>query len=333
MAKAYPKCLKSLQKKRTLFWHRHCKSIRQENVAVPHSGQTSQAHLVPKTKPVQQLGQKVPAHIVKAVADASAKVGVNFAYLMDKANTESSFNPTAKAKTSSASGMFQFIESTWLDMVNKYGAQHGLAKQADAISKTRDGKLVVADKATRREILELRKDPKVASLMAAEYANENKKTLEKNLGRTVGETELYLAHFLGAGGATKFLKAMDRNPSASAASLLPEAASSNRSVFFGKSGKSFTLAQVFDRFEQKFDNAGTYVAELQPSTNTLPAMADVHETVQPGAVPGAATPLFSTHLLAALSTGEEDNSISISPGSLGIYDMPVQPRPAFEGFA
>lgn len=307
---------------------------------MPHSGQTNQALLMPKTKPIQQLGQKVPAHIVKAVQDASAKVGVSFAYLMDKADTESSFNPTAKAKTSSASGMFQFIESTWLDMVNKYGAQHGLAKQADAISKTRDGKLVVADRATRREILDLRKDPKVASLMAAEYAKENKQTLERSLGRDVGETELYLAHFLGAGGATKFLKAMDRNPSAKAASLLPEAASSNRSVFYGSSGKSLSLAQVFDRFDAKFDKANTYLADTTTAPDTLPAMADVREHVQPGAVPGAATPLFSTHLLAALSTGEEGEGVTpaaynpaIYPGSIGVYDLPLQPRPAFEGFA
>ncbi len=306
---------------------------------MPISGHSQSQALGSTLKSNQGLGGgsgRVPAHILQAVQQASARTGVSFAYLIDKAGTESSFNPNAKASTSSASGLYQFIESTWLDMVDKHGAKYGLSDQAAAITRTKDGKPMVASKAARQDILELRKDPKVAALMAAEFAKDNKQTLEKNLGRSVGETELYLSHFLGATGATRFLKAMERNPSASAASLLPEAASANRSVFFASNGSSQTLAQIYNRFDSKFDDSEAYVADAAAAA-LIPAVADSSESLaysrQPGAVPGAAMPLFSTHLLAAIDSGEERQFATPNMGSIGVYDLPVMPRPAFEGFA
>ncbi len=216
----------------------------------------SRADALSTTKVVksQQVSSHAPAGIVKAVADASAKVGVSFSYLMNKAEAESSYNPTAKAKTSSASGLYQFIDSTWLDMVSKYGAKHGLGQYADAIDKTASGKAVVTNAAMKKDILALKNDPKVSALMAAEYAGENKAYLEKQLGRAVSDTDLYLAHFLGAGGACKFLRAMDRNGACTAASVLPDAAAANKSVFYSKtSGNARTLDQIYAKFESKFN--------------------------------------------------------------------------------
>lgn len=320
---------------------------------MPVSGQNASAIPLPPALPSQRLSQgrgvEVPAHIYQAVADASAKVGVSFAYLMDKAGTESSFNPDAKARTSSASGLFQFIERTWLDMVDRHGAKYGLSEYADAINKRSDGTPVVADRTLRKEILELRKDPKIAALMAAEYAGENKKTLERNLGREVGDTELYLAHFLGAGGATRFLKAMDRNPSASAASLLPEAAQSNRGVFYSRNtGRALTLAQIYDRFDNKFDSGVTYVADAPievPETDFMSAMLDPKDAgledvlladyrPQPGAISGADRPFLTTYLLSALEApGEAEQALNaVNPGSLYQAAAREVPKPAFVGF-
>ena len=58
-----------------------------------------------------------PKNVLNSIAKASAHTGVNFAYLMQQASAESSFKSTAKAKGSSASGLYQFIDSTWMNMV------------------------------------------------------------------------------------------------------------------------------------------------------------------------------------------------------------------------
>ncbi len=193
--------------------------------------------------------------VIQAVRGASQRTGVSFDYLMDKAKQESSFNATAKAGTSSATGLFQFIESTWLQTVKKYGKDFGLGKYADKISG--DGK--VADAAARREILQLRNDPKIASNMVAAMTKDNADYLQTSLGNKVGETDLYLAHFLGLSGAKKFLKEKQGNPGQMAADLFPQAAKANKNVFYDASGKKRSLAQVYDFFAAKMgegDGAG-----------------------------------------------------------------------------
>lgn len=187
--------------------------------------------------------------IVKAIRTASASTGVNFSYLMEKASVESSFQPTAKARTSSATGLFQFIDKTWMSMVKKYGDKYGLGTLANKI----DDNGRCADRATRNKILSLRNDPEKAACLAAEYAAENKNYLEQHTSANVGSTELYMAHFMGASGATDFLNALEVNPDANAARLFPKAAASNRNVFFDSAtGKPRTLQGVYDFFAQKF---------------------------------------------------------------------------------
>ena len=119
---------------------------------------------------LQALANRAGAKITSAIQDASAKTGVGFSYLLQQANVESSFNANAKAKTSSATGLYQFIESTWLSMVKEHGDKYGLGDYADKISN--NGR--VASRADRNQILALRKDPEIASAMAAEYEAENK---------------------------------------------------------------------------------------------------------------------------------------------------------------
>ena len=52
--------------------------------------------------------------ITSAIQSASKTTGTEFNYLVQTAARESAFNPKAQATTSSARGLFQFIESTWL---------------------------------------------------------------------------------------------------------------------------------------------------------------------------------------------------------------------------
>ena len=185
--------------------------------------------------------------VTAAIKKASADSGVSFSYLMTKAATESGFRTDAKASTSSATGLYQFIEKTWLNMVREHGDKVGLGRYSDALEGGRvDGKL-------RKEILELRNDPGTAAHMAAQYASDNKEHLEKTVGCKVGDTELYLAHFLGPGGAQKFLNAYRADPNRAAASVCPDAAGSNRSIFYDRSGSARTLREVYNRFAAKFE--------------------------------------------------------------------------------
>lgn len=196
-----------------------------------------------------------PQDVLQAIQSASRKTGVDFNYLVDQARAESGFRSDIKASTSSATGLYQFIESTWLATVKAHGAEHGLAAQANKIQIDFQGRHFVADPQDKREILNLRKDPAVASLMAAEFASDNQNYLEAKTGRDVNATDLYFAHFLGAGGASRFLSAMDDNPSRNAAALMPKAAAANKNVFYHKDGSPKSLAQVYDNFDKKFASA------------------------------------------------------------------------------
>lgn len=184
------------------------------------------------------LSARAPSHIIGAIKTASAKTGVDFAYLMEKAAAESSFNPTVKAKSSSATGLFQFIDSTWMGMVKKHGAKYGIDPNQ-----------------SKQSLLNLRKDPALSSFMAAEFAKDNKMHLEKTVGGSIGNTELYFAHFMGAGGASAFLNQLKQNPNAIGADLFPEAANANRNVFYdAKTGNPRSLQEIYNFFDKKFSD-------------------------------------------------------------------------------
>lgn len=208
--------------------------------------------------------------VIHAIQQASARTGVDFAYLLNKADQESSLNPNAQASTSSASGLFQFIKSTWLKMVKDHGADYGLTKEANAITE-KNGQLVVNNPEMRERILNLRHDPVLSSAMAAEFTKENKDYLDASVGGNIGSTELYMAHFLGAGGASTFLNKMRAAPDAPAADFLSDAAQANPNVFYSKSGKALSLKEIYSRFAAKFDNkpVGTFaVASAVPPAQT-----------------------------------------------------------------
>lgn len=198
------------------------------------------------------------AAVSSALKRASEATGVGFDYLYRVAARESSLNPDAKAQTSSAAGLFQFIEQTWLEAVRKYGAAHGLSRYAADIETGPDGKLSVANEARRREILDLRFDPEKAAALAGELARENRTALEKALGRAVDAAELYAAHFLGAGGARKLLSA---GPSESAAALLPAAAAANRHVFY-EGGRARSVSEVIDGFRKSVGDAEGAIRDI-----------------------------------------------------------------------
>ncbi len=190
------------------------------------------------------------ARVRTAIAQAAAAAGVDFAYLYNQARVESSLDPRARAATSSAAGLFQFTGQTWLAMLEKHGAAHGLGWAADAIERVGKG-YAVRDPALRGSINDLRFDPDLSSAMAAELAADNRAQIEAHLGRPAEPVDLYLAHFLGSAGATSFLTAHDADPEMAAAPLFPAAAAANRAVFYSPSGAPRSLGDIRDRFAAK----------------------------------------------------------------------------------
>ncbi|MGE4321516.1 MAG: lytic transglycosylase domain-containing protein [Sphingobium sp.] len=191
------------------------------------------------------------SRVTNAIAMASRRTGVDFAYLLGQAKIESSLNPTARATTSSARGLYQFIDQSWLAVIDKHGSGHGLGWASDAISRGGNGRYYVSDPNLRQQILDLRNHPETASVMAAEHAADNKAYLEKRLGREAEPVDLYMAHFLGVGGAAKFLGAHDRAPGTAAASHFPAAARANRAVFYDRQGNARSFADIRERFAVK----------------------------------------------------------------------------------
>ncbi len=201
---------------------------------------------------VKIAGQAVERSTLKGLQAASAKSGVSFQYLVAKAAQESSLDADAQARTSSATGLFQFTRGTWLDMMHRYGSQYGYGDLAQKITVTDGGKTVVKDAAAERRLLDLREDPEASGLMAAAYAQDNAATLENKLGRLPDSADLYLAHFLGASGASTILGAAQDAPDTAAASLLPAAANANRSIFYTPGGAARSAADVVEIVRERF---------------------------------------------------------------------------------
>ncbi len=183
--------------------------------------------------------------IVASLQSAAASTGTDFRYLLSTAMRESSLKPQAQSGTSSAVGLFQFVEQTWLGLMKNYGAKYGLGSMANAISMGSDGRWHADNAADRQAILALRKDPKVSALMEGEFANESRTQLESTLGRSVCNGELYAAHFLGPEAACKLISMSASDPNASAATSFPQAAGANRSVFYHADGTPKTVREVY----------------------------------------------------------------------------------------
>jgi hypothetical protein len=183
--------------------------------------------------------------VVDAIRQGAKASGVEFEYLLNTAQRESSLDPTAKARTSSATGLFQFIEQTWLGMVKTDGARLGLSEEARQIAQRSDGSFAVADPAARREILALREDPAIASSVAGALTQRNRDMLANELGREPRPADLYIAHFLGAGGAVQLIRQAGASPQASAADIFPEAAKANRSIFYDRAGAPRGAGEVY----------------------------------------------------------------------------------------
>ncbi|MEA2862779.1 MAG: hypothetical protein QOC84_735 [Bradyrhizobium sp.] len=219
--------------------------------------------------------------VAGAIKQAANTTGTSFEYLLATAKMESNFNPMAAAPTSSARGLFQFIDQTWLGTVKEAGTQLGYGAYADAITKSSSGTYSVSNPAARTAVMNLRDDPAAASAMAGVLTQSNSFKLTGKIGRRPTDGELYMAHFMGVGGAAKLISNAEDNPQASGARLFPNAAAANRSIFYDSSGRARTVSEVYSVLTSRYASAAS-------SPATVTAMAAVGETPSRVALASAA---------------------------------------------
>jgi hypothetical protein len=233
--------------------------------------------------------------VAGAIKQAANSTGTSFQYLLATAKMESDFNPTAGASTSSAHGLYQFIDQTWLATVKDAGGQIGYGQYADAITKTSSGDYTVSDPAARQAIMKLRDDPSASSAMAAVLTQNNSFQLTGKIGRRPTDGELYMAHFMGVGGAAKLIANAEDNPQASGARLFPNAASANHSIFYDRQGRARSVSEVYAELNSRYAGAAN-------SHATQTALAMYGNTSAGVSVASAAAPARAIDNAAYLST-------------------------------
>jgi hypothetical protein len=218
-----------------------------------------------------------------AIQRASSATGVDFGFLMRAAKRESGFNPGAKAPTSSAAGLFQFVDQTWMSTLKKHGAKYGYAQYADMIQQGSDGRFHVSDAQARQAVLNLRLDPHAASLMAGELTTEHASYLRGRVGRDPTPGELYAAHFLGPQGSAKLIEAARDNPQADAAALFPDAAIANRAIFY-RGGKPASVLEVYANLTNGSSGAGSAASAASTASTAAPSQGGFLQFASAGRV-------------------------------------------------
>ncbi|MBI4275075.1 MAG: transglycosylase SLT domain-containing protein [Rhizobiales bacterium] len=248
-------------------------------------------------------------NVTGAIRQAANVTGASFQYLLATAQVESGLNPSARAATSSAGGLFQFIEQTWLGTLKEAGPSLGYGRYADAITRNQSGRYVVSDPAIARTILDLRQDAKANALMAGVFTRSNALKLQATLGRQATDGELYMAHFLGAAGASRLLETAAQNPQARAADLFPYGARANRSIFYDKQGHARSVAQVAQVLSHRYDvaaaahNVAPIAANAVRPTAPVPP-AKIAEVAQIAQVARAAQITQAAKVASGIPAGE-----------------------------
>ena len=226
--------------------------------------------------------------LVETIVHAADLAGVDPRLLMAIADKESSFVVRARAPTSSATGLFQFIDSTWLHAVRDFGPRFGLDAEARALEFGAGGS-PIADEAARQRILDMRNDAFLSTLFAAALLRREKEKLSARLGRPLSDAEVYLVHFLGPAGAQKFLSVLAEKPKTGAANLLPQAARSNRPIFFTthkRKPRSLSVVQVREKIEFSLEQKLVRYRDLDFAQARASAAAPTGAQPRPSTRPG-----------------------------------------------
>lgn len=194
------------------------------NVPAMGGGQGLNPNTAPAGKSPGNAGQGMG--ITDIIEEGAKKANMDPEMMKAFAAIESSMNPNASAKTSSAKGLFQFLNATWQEQVEKHGKKYGLAPGVSQF------------------------DPYASTVIAAEYLKSNLNRI-KSVKPDQNIVDAYLTHFLGAGGAKTFLS---QPADALAAPVMRDAANANKSIFYAGGGRSRTFGEIYEMFRKKIEN-------------------------------------------------------------------------------
>ncbi len=284
--------------------------------------------------PPAHVRRGADSSVVAAVRNASKRSGTQFELMMASASLESGFHTDAKSSMSTATGLFQFTEQTWLATLQKHGAEHGLGTEASAIV-SRNGRLTVNDPALRQQILDLRKNPVISSNLAGDHMHDLSETLSASLGRQATPGEIYMGYFLGVHGAKLMLTAHKQD---TAATILPEAANANATLFYTQNGKPLTVSEFIHGVQKRLQTAMASAPGLPSNTPLTLAErspnGDVPDAPEAGAsgwgvsrptrIESTSEQLLLASLSQAFTDGKKKDSLARDQhGGLGHAEMPA----------
>lgn len=208
-------------------------------------------HFGPPALPFRSQTKQAPQYLQtnqSVVYRTAVRFTLDPNYFMRLARRESSFDHLAKAPTSSATGLFQFTENTWLCLLRVYGARHGVAG-TNAIVRTSKGRCLVSNHQARAYLLALRTNAGLNAIVAAHNTQDNEIELAHLLRRAPTYSERYVFHFLGRAEGGNLLTA---SPMAYGAEVAPRAAAANRTVFYSKDGRPRRVYEILSNIRKSF---------------------------------------------------------------------------------
>jgi hypothetical protein len=235
----------------------------------PASTAAAVKSLAQRSAPVKVEDYAIVPEVIDAIADAAATVGVDFPYAMAVAARESSFRPDAENRASSAAGLFQFTDVSWMRAIDGFGAGHGYDREAGMIHELDDQRMAASSWDAREHVMRLRYDPHASAAMAAEGMRMDGRRLRALIGREPSWGELYLGHFLGITRARDMVRAVETDPGRLVTDVLPaHVVRANPKVFFetDEAGRRRPLsaAAVIDGLDTWFAAHRVHFAEMFP---------------------------------------------------------------------
>jgi hypothetical protein len=170
--------------------------------------------------------------------------------------------------------------------------------------------------------MKLRDDPVVASAMAGILTQSNSFNLTGKIGRRPNDAELYMAHFMGVGGAAKLITNAEDNPKASGAQLFPNAAAANRSIFYDSTGRTRSVSEVYSVLTSRYASA----ANSQATRSAIAAVGGTPSTTAVASAAQAAPSVENAAFLQSFPDTRAAAPVTIASASAATNSAPADPN-------
>ena len=252
----------------------------------PSANNSSAKEAATGTKKKTKKPFVVSEAVTNAILNASKVVGVPVTLLTALIGVESGFGANTEATTSSARGIAQFVKGTWAAMLKRYGPTYGVPADADPSNDVYSAIMAAA-------MIKHEGYPAVAKVVSAPSI-----------------TDVYLTHFLGAGGGVTFLKGYLNSPDSPASSFVNASAVKANSSVFNKGESPRSTKEVYELFAQRLQ------AQLNKGANVVAAQEQGKES-KPVVAQAPPAPEQKKELLAS-SSSPPVGSPQTTPGETDI---------------